>query len=200
MFDDREPGVGEERDRFLTDESGRRVYFPLVGTARVVPSGDQEAKLKTARLFVFITGMAFIVVAAFVKAFLPERSAPFAEGWIMLLMFGAHELIAFRLVRHWAAIPSTDLSYARYVVARHMKRSLTGLCFAILGRVIVLIGMTAALAWLATHSPPPGWDDWTSFKKVSWLVLLIFLMIVAIYVAISGYRAVTALRNKYWGP
>jgi hypothetical protein len=198
MFDDDPIEVGKERNRFLTEESGRRVYFPLIGPARVVPSGDQEAKLKAARRFTFIAGMALFVVAAFVKPFLPERSVPFPEAWIGLLMVGTLELITSRLVRHWTAIPPADLSYARYVVATHAKRSLIGLCFAILVRVIALTGLTAALVWLATHSPP-GWDDWTSSKKVSWFALLTILIAVATLAAVSGYRAVTALRNKYWG-
>jgi hypothetical protein len=198
MFDDDPIEVGKERNRFLTEESGRRVFFPLVGPARVVPSGDQEAKLKAARLFVFIAFWVLITVSAAVRPFFP--SAPFPEVWIMSLALGAYELITFRFVRHWNPIPPTDLSYARSVVARHAKRSLIGLCFVIVGRAIVLIGLTAGLTWLAMHSPPPGWDDWTSFKKVSWLALFGFLIAVASYVAISGYRTVKALRNKYWRP
>ena len=115
----------------------------------------------------------------------------------MLLMLGTYQLITSRLVRHWTAIPRTDLSYARYVMASYGKRSLTALCLAILGRVIVFIGLMAALVWLATHSPP-GWDNWTWFKKVSWVVPFVLLFVAASYAATSGHRAVAVLRNKYW--
>lgn len=198
MFDGDPIEVGKASDRFLTEESGRRVYFPLVGPARVVPSRDQEAKLREAQFFVFIGAMALIMVAVPVRVYLPEHSIPLPEGWIMLLMLGGRELITSRRVRHWTAIPPTDLSYARYVMARHAKRSLIGLCVAILARVIIFIGLMAALVWLATHAPP-GWDDWTWLKKVSWVVPHVLLIIGASYAATSGHRAVTALRNKYWG-
>jgi hypothetical protein len=115
----------------------------------------------------------------------------------MLLMLGVYQLITSRIVRHWTAIPPADLSYAQCVMATHAKRSLIRLCFAILLRAVVFLGVAAALTWLALHSPPPGWNDWTLFKKASWFVLLIFLMTVATYPAISGYRVVMALRSKY---
>ena len=197
MFDGRHPEVGKERNRFLTEESGRRVYFPLVGPARVVPSGDEEARLKAIRLFLLIAFWALMTVSAALRPFFP--AAPFPEGWIMLLVLGAHELITFRLVRRWTAISPADLSYARHVVAAHTKRGLISLCFVILGHAIGFVGLTVGLAWVGTQSPPPGWDDWTSFKKVSWLVLLVSLSALATYLAIGGYRAVTALRNKYRG-
>ena len=198
MFDGDPIEVGKARDRFLTEESGRRVYFPLVGPARVVPSRDQEAKLREAQFFVFIAGAGLIMVAAAVRAFLPEQSMPLAEGWIVLLALGAHEVISSRLVQHWTAISPTDLSYRRHVMARHAKRSLIGLCVVILVRVIVFSGLMVALVWLATHSPP-GWEGRTWFKKVSWIAPFTLLIIGASYAATSGHRAVTALRNKYSG-
>jgi len=196
MFDGDPIEVGKASDRFLTEESGRRVYFPFFGPARVVPSRDREAKLREAQFFVFIAGMASIMVAGAVRPFMPEQSFPHLEGWIMLLMLGSRELITSRLVRHWTAIEPGDLSYARYVMASHAKRSRIGLSVAILLRVVVFISLTVALAWLATHSPP-GWDDWTWFKKASWVVPFVLLTAAASYTAISGHRAATALLNKY---
>src|ERR1044071_9108463 len=109
MFDDEPIEVGKERNRFLTEESGRRVYFPLVGPARIVPSRDQEAKLREARFFVWIAGMVLLTGAVWMRVYWPEWSIPFAEGWIMALTLAACELIASYFARRWTAIPPADL-------------------------------------------------------------------------------------------
>jgi hypothetical protein len=196
MFDGDPIEVGKVHDRFLTEESGRRIYFPLAGPARIVPSRDQEAKLREVRFFIFIAGFALIIVAAFVRAFW-EWSIPLAEGWIVMLILGAHELITSRLVRGWTTISPAELSYAQYVMATYAKRGLVALCFTVFMRAIVFIGLIAALVWLATH-PPRGWDEWTLFDKVSCVVPFALLIVAAFYVATSGHRAVIVLRNKHW--
>jgi hypothetical protein len=196
MFDGDPIEVGKASDRFLTEESGRRVYFPSFGPARVVPSRDREAKLREAQFFVFIAGMVSMMVAAAARAYMPQQSFPILEGWIMLLMLGSREFITSRLVRRWSAIDPRDLSYARYVMASHAKRSLIGLSMAIAMRAILFIGLIVALAWLATH-PPPGWDDWTRFKKVSWAAPFMLLIVAASYAGTSCHRAVAALIDKY---
>jgi hypothetical protein len=54
MFDSETIEVGKIQRGYLTDEQGRRIYFPMFGPARLIPSQDAEAKFRER---VFLVGV-----------------------------------------------------------------------------------------------------------------------------------------------
>lgn len=150
MVDDAPIEVGKLQDRFLSDERGRRIYFPPFGLARLVPSRDAEAKLRERTFFIGLAGIVPLVGAQAVDVYWPDR----ALLYVVLLGFSAL-LLDFAILsggvfaRHWTQIAESDCSYEQCVMGMYARRSSLLLLVAALVRGVWLVALVAAPALVA---------------------------------------------------
>jgi hypothetical protein len=193
MRDDNDE-IGKLRDGFVTDDQGRRIYCPPFGPARWVPSLEEEENLGRLKFRVLFVAAAVALGGTTLLLTLFDQSFSTLGLW-MALAFGVQISSASYYVQRWPAIPRSEFSYARYVVATHERQSLTSLCFAVLLRAIVCLGVVIGAIWFVVHHRD-GWSDLTLFNKVVVASLPVMLALVLAGVVLSTYRAWAVLRRR----
>jgi len=195
MFDeDRPVEVGKLRGDFLTDHAGHRIYFPMLGPARLVPSPEEEAKLRSLMIWALVVPVVLGIGAAAALIILPERSISTSGEWVALA-FIVRGLITSCFARRWPEVPTTEYSYALYVVQTHERRGLASLIFAILLRAAASVGFGIVPVWLAVHYPF-DWADLTMLEKIARAVSPLLLTLLSPYFALSTYRAASVLWKR----
>jgi hypothetical protein len=152
MMDDEPIEIGKLQGRFLSDERGRRIYFPPFGLARLVPSRNAEAKLREREFFLGFGAMVPLVAAQAVDVFWPERSLLNATLWTCcaLLIVVSH-MSGQVSARHWTAIPASDCSHERCVMAEYARRQFIFLVLTALLRCTAFVFL-ATLPVLAVYA------------------------------------------------
>jgi hypothetical protein len=198
MFDDNQPTeVGRLRNDFLTDEQGRRIYCPPsppFGPARWVPSRKQEEAYKTLVFWVTLAGGFAATIGTVAMIFVWENSYTTFGAWMVLALAVRFLSVAY-FVRRWPAIPDSQVSYRRYVVAIHEKRNLTSLCFAASVRAVACVGFTIAPVWIVSNYPI-NWSELSTLKVIVFGGTPLLLTLFAPYFALSTYRAVAVLQKR----
>lgn len=136
--------VGKLRNRFLSDERGRRIYFPPFGLARLVPSRDAEAKLREREFFPGLGVVVLITAAQAVDVYWPDRLPLYALIYGCAALMAALAILSGQfLTRHWEPIPAEDYSYDRGVMAIYARRSFALLILTALAQGVGCIAVTA---------------------------------------------------------
>jgi hypothetical protein len=186
--------VGKLRNDFLTDEQGRRIYCAPFGSARWVPSLEEEEKLGRLKFRVLFVGMVVAVLGATALSIWWDEGSSLTGMWVAPVC-GAQMFAVARYVRRWPAIPRSEFNYASYVTSIHERRSLLSLWSIVLSRIAVCAGLVIAPIWLLAHHQPT-WSDLTLSKKIAMVVLALMLPAILLGIALSTHRAWAVLRKR----
>lgn len=186
--------VGKLRDDFLTDEQGRRIYCAPFGSARWVPSLEEEDNLRSLKFRVLFVGMAVAVVGSAALSIWWDEGSSLIGMWAMPV-FGAQLFAVARYVRRWPAIPRSEFNYAGHVTSVHERRSLLSLWSIVLSRMAICAGLVIAPIWVLAYYQP-SWGDLTLSKQIAVVGLALMFPVLLLSIALSAYRAAAVLLKR----
>jgi hypothetical protein len=197
MFDDTKAEPGRLHRGFLTDDQGRRIYFPPVGPARWVPSPEQE-KAFNDRVMLWMT-VAFIIASVVLFVLIFAIDTYNGTGHALVIIFGGKLLGECVLARRWPLMDDETITYRWVVTNDLLRRSTVRLCF------LALMAALGATFFVVL----PVWGYW--FGPVDWnersmaeVIISVYLTVVlcaalAICLLFQAYRIAGVLRMKLSG-
>jgi hypothetical protein len=197
MFDDTPAEPGTLRHGFLTDSSGRRIYFPPLGPARWVPSPEQEKAFKE-RLAVWMT-IAFVIALVALFVLIVTIDTYNGTGHALVIVFGGRLLGECLIVRQWPLMDDETITYRRVVINDLLRRSTVRLCclafIAVLGAIFFVV-MPVWGYWFG----PVDWSKRTLIEVIISLHLTAVLCAaLTIYFLLQAHRMTGVLRMKLSG-
>jgi hypothetical protein len=197
MFDDTPAEPGKVHRGFLTDDLGRRVYFPPFGAARWAPSAEQERAFNDrVALWTTISFVISLVVTG-ILIFSIDTYDGMLPG--LVVFFGGRLLGEGMVARRLPLMDDETITYKRAITDDLMRRSTARLCF--LGAMnalgaIFLVALPIGGIWFG----PVDWSQ-KSLPEVilsGWLSL-VFCTGAALYCLVQAHRVFGVLRLKLGG-
>lgn len=197
MFDGEPIEVGKIQGGYLSDEQGRRIFFPPIGAPRWVQAPSDEVRLRSKIGWSTGIGVFLAVAALLAIVFAPGGSGRGATI-VFIIVVVCRLLAASYFARRLPLLDDKSITYQRVIVAARVRRSYLWLYFAILAHVAGTLGLLAlaALIWW----PPVRWDvNAISELIVYGYVTPIVCIGFSLYLAFDLSRFITALRLKHKG-
>lgn len=197
MFDDSPIEVGRIQNGYLTDEQGRRIFFPPIGAPRLIEAPSDEANLRGKIEWSTGIGVFLAVAAILAIAFWPDGSGK-GTTVAFVLVVGCRSLGASYFARRLPPLDDKSITYRRVVVMASLRWSYLRLCLVILLYVVGALGffVSPALIWW----PPVKWDVTAINELIAYgYVTPIICIGFALYLAFGVSRPIAALRYKRKG-
>jgi hypothetical protein len=197
MFDDTLAEPGKLRRGLLTDNQGRRIYFPPVGPARWVPSPEQEKAFKE-RVAVWMT-VAFILALIVLAILIFTIDTYKGTGHALAIIFGGRLLGECLLARRWPLMDDETITYRWVVTNDLLRRSTFKLCFLALMAALGTVFFVVLPVWGFWFGPV----DWSERSVVEVIISVYVTAAIcaalAIYLLLQTRRIIGVLRMKLSG-